>query len=103
MAWNAAQSALLMQTCLNHTYTSDGTAYRVQTRVARFAVPACPASLGALSCQEIVEVEGIRITVSGRLAAEDFVLADLSYTLKKRGGKFLGFDAVLDDQTDAAR
>ncbi|MDD5302770.1 MAG: hypothetical protein PHS14_06625 [Elusimicrobia bacterium] len=97
-AWNVKQAAVLIQTCLNHSYSADGSTYYVSARVARFSVPACPAETGALSCQALIEVEGIAITVSGSLMTGNPVLGDLNYALQKRGGKLLGFDAALDNK-----
>ena len=103
MAWNVKQAALLIQTCLNHAYTEDGSTYRVKAEAARFTVPACPARAGALSCQALIEVDGIRITVSGRVMTGNAVLGDLNFSLQKREGKQLGFHAELDDQAVIVR
>lgn len=79
VAWNTTQAALLVQTCLNHAYTTDGSTYRVQAHIARFSVPSCPARTGALSCLSLIEVDGILITVSGRIMTGNSVLSDLNY------------------------
>jgi hypothetical protein len=95
--WTAAQAALLVQTCLNHAYAADGS-YLVRAQAARFGTRVCPESAGKMGCQAIVEVVGIKITVTGSILTGDPVLNDLSATLKSRGGKLLGFAAVLDNQ-----
>ncbi|MDE2143649.1 MAG: hypothetical protein KGL74_12640, partial [Elusimicrobia bacterium] len=88
-AWTPAQAALLVQTCLNHVYAADG-AYSVHAQAARFGQRVCPDSAGQLSCQAIVEVVGIKITVSGVVLTGDSVLLDLNGSLTQRGGKLLG-------------
>ena len=77
LAWNAAQAAILVQTCLNHVYPADGL-YQVQSQAANSA-----------------SVAGLKITVSGRIAAGDTVLDDLKASIKKRDGKLLGFKTAL--------
>jgi hypothetical protein len=98
VAWNVKQASLMIQTCLNHTYTTDGAAYKVEARAGRFAVKACPGTTDAASCRAIIEVEGIVIAVSGRIMTGNAVLSDLNYSINKRGGKLLGFYATLDDK-----
>lgn len=96
-AWTPAQAALLVQTCLNHAYAADG-AYSVRAEAARFGTRVCPEQAGRLSCQAIVEVVGIKITVSGVILTGDSVLLDLNASLARRGGKLLGFPAIVDNE-----
>jgi hypothetical protein len=96
--WTPKQAALLVQTCLNHAYAADGR-FSVRAEAARFGVRACPENVpGTMSCQAIVEVVGIKITVSGSLLTGNSVLNDLNGSLKKRGGKLMGFSAIVDNQ-----
>ena len=101
--WNVRQAALLIQTCLNHSYTQDDATYFVEARAGRFSVPDCPDEDDGRPCRATAEVEGIRITVLGRLLTGNPVLGDLNYSLAKRGGKLLGFYALVDDQTRPLR
>lgn len=103
VAWNVKEAVQLIQTCLGRSYRTEGSTYKVEARVARFDVPACPAKAGALSCQAIIEVEGIAITVSGRIMTGNAVLSDLNYSLNKREGKLLGFHATLDSKAVIVR
>ncbi|MDE2491749.1 MAG: hypothetical protein KGM24_12960 [Elusimicrobia bacterium] len=101
--WNVKQAALVLQTCLNHVYPADA-AYEVRASAARFGVRACPeAAAGAMSCQAIVEVEGVSISVIGTVPAGDPVVGDLAYSLNVRDGMLMGFHAILVDDTDDAR
>ena len=95
--WTPAQAALLVQTCLNHAYAADGR-YSVRAQAARFSQRVCPETAGMMTCQALVEVVGIKITVSGNILTGDTVLLDLNGTLKRRGGKLLGFPATVDNQ-----
>ena len=100
VAWNAAQAAIMLQTCLNHAYPADGE-YQVRAQAARFGSRACPAGSGAAAtCRAIIEVVGIKIVVTGQIPAGDDVIADLNASMQKRGGKLLGFEAILDNQAD---
>ena len=94
--WNVSQAALLVQTCLNHAYAADG-AYRVTAAPARFVSRICPNGEGA-SCRAIIEVVGIKLTVSGQVLAGDAVLLDLDTSLNQRGNKLMGFEAIVDNQ-----
>jgi hypothetical protein len=96
---NAKQAALLIQTCLNHAYAADGD-YTVTASAARFGARVCPEKAGAMSCQAIEEVVGIKITVSGVILDGDPVLLDLAATLAGRNGLLLGFRAVLDNEAE---
>lgn len=98
MSLNPKQAALLVQTCLNHSYAADGP-YAVRASAARFAVRVCPERAGEMSCQALEEVVGVKITVTGAVPAGDPVLLDLAATLADRDGLLLGFRAVLDDRT----
>ncbi|MFI5345512.1 MAG: hypothetical protein ACHQ51_03975 [Elusimicrobiota bacterium] len=95
--WTPAQAALLVQTCLNHAYAADGR-YTVRAQATRFSKRVCPQNDAMMTCQAIVEVIGIKITVAGTIMTGDSVLLDLDGTLKQREGKLLGFPATLDNQ-----
>ena len=98
--WTPKQAALLVQTCLNHAYAAGGR-YTVVAQAARFAVSVCPdAKPGTMSCRALVEVDGIKITVAGAIMAGDSVLEDLNASLKNRGGKLLGFSAIVDNKAE---
>lgn len=97
VAWNVTQAALMVQTCLNHAYAADGQ-YRVTASAARFGSRACPT--GPASCRAIIEVVGIKITVSGHVLTGDSVLLDLNGSLSRRNNKLLGFEATVDNQAD---
>lgn len=99
MPLNAKQAALLVQTCLNHAYAADGR-YAVRASAERFGTRVCPEKTGAMTCQAIVEVVGIKITVTGSILTGDPVLLDLNSTLETRGGKLLGFPAVVDNRAE---
>lgn len=73
---NVKQAALLVQTCLNHAYDSDGS-FSVQSRAVSL---------------------GIKITVTGSILDGNPVVLDLNSSLAARGGKLLGFPAVVDNQ-----
>lgn len=96
MPWNVSQAAIMVQTCLNHAYRADG-AYRVTAKPARFGSRACPNNEGA-SCRAIIEVVGIKITVSGQVLAGDSVLLDLDTSLTQRGNKLMGFETTVENQ-----
>lgn len=96
---NPKQAALLVQTCLNHAYAADG-AYSVRASAERFGARVCPEKAGAMTCQAIVEVVGIKITVTGVVSAGDPVLLDLDSSLELHGGKLLGFPAIVDNQAE---
>jgi hypothetical protein len=99
VALNPKQAALLVQTCLNHAYAADGR-LSVRASAERFGSRACPENAGRMSCRAIVEVVGIKITVSGVLMTGDSVLLDLNSSLDSRGGKLLGFPAIVDNQAE---
>jgi hypothetical protein len=102
MAWNASQAAIMVQTCLNHAYPADGD-YQVRAQAARFGSRACPAGSGpAATCRAIIEVVGIKIVVTGAIPSGDPVLEDLTASMQKRGGKLLGFEAIIDNQAEVA-
>jgi hypothetical protein len=94
--WNISQAAIMVQTCLNHAYAADG-AYRVVASPARFGSRACPNN-GGVSCRAIIEVVGIKITVSGQILTGDSVLLDLESSLTQRNNKLLGFEATVENQ-----
>jgi hypothetical protein len=96
MPWNVSQAAIMVQTCLNHSYKADG-AYRVTAAPARFGSRLCPNNAGA-SCRAIIEVVGIKITVSGDILTGDSVLLDLNQSLAQRGNKLLGFETTVENQ-----
>jgi len=89
--------ALLVQTCLNHAYPQDG-AFRVTAEAARFGLRSCPMSGDTKTCGAMMEVLGIKITVSGSIMTGNPVLSDLHFSLAQRGGKLLGLYADLDDE-----
>ncbi|MFI5361625.1 MAG: hypothetical protein ACHQ49_06625 [Elusimicrobiota bacterium] len=95
LPWNASQAAVVVQTCLNNFYPADA-GFSVRAQAARFG-HRCPNG-GSASCRAIVEVVGIKITVSGRILTGNPVFGDLNFTLKNRGNKLLGFEAIVDDQ-----
>jgi hypothetical protein len=95
LAWTAPQAALIVQTCLNNAYPADGR-YTVTAASARFGRPCRPGA--SATCRAIVEVIGIKITVNGEILTGDGVLADLNYSIEKRGGLLLGFDAIVDNK-----
>ena len=94
LPWNVNQAAVMIQTCLNHAYPADG-GYQVVATPARFGSRLCPD--GAATCRAIIEVVGIKITVTGRILASDMVLSDMKSTLDRRGGKLMGFETTLEN------
>ncbi len=76
MRWNAKQAAILVQTCLNHDYPSDGS-YVVRARARAD--------------------EGLDILILGVVPAGDPVAEELREALDARGGLLLGFRAILND------
>lgn len=76
VALNPKQAAVLVQTCLNHAYAADG-AYSVRAQA---------------------EASSLKIVVAGEILDGNPVLLDLTSTLQARGGRILGFPAVLDSQ-----
>ena len=103
VAWTLPQAVGQIQACLNKTYAprpNERRIYSVTAEAARFGVRMCPAAAGQLSCQAIMEVEGIKITVNGKILTGDAVLANLNYSLQKRGEKLLGFNAVLENKAE---
>ena len=95
LPWNVNQASLMIQTCLNHAYPADG-GYQVRAQPARFGSRLCPDGAGT-ACRAIIEVIGIKITVSGRILASDSVLSDLKSTLDQRGDKLMGFETTLEN------
>ena len=98
VAWNVSQAAIMVQTCLNHAYAADGQ-YRVTAKAARFGSRACPNG-GAATCRAIIEVVGIKITVSGRIMTGDSVLLDLNGSLTQRDNKLMGFETTVENQAE---
>jgi hypothetical protein len=98
LPWNVNQASLMIQTCLNHAYPADG-GYQVRAEAARFGSRLCPNGDGA-ACRAIVEVVGIKITVSGRILTSDTVLNDLKSTLDQRGNKLMGFETTLENTSN---
>ena len=94
--WNVSQAAIMVQTCLNHAYKADG-AYQVVASAARFGSRACPNNAAA-SCRAIIEVVGIKITVSGEILTGDSVLLDLNDSLSSRGNKLFGYETTVENQ-----
>ena len=76
MRWNAKQAAILVQTCLNHDYPSDGS-YVVRARARAD--------------------EGLDILILGVVPAGDEVHEELAEALQARNGMILGFRAILND------
>ncbi len=95
MPWNVSQAAIMIQTCLNHAYAADG-GYRVTAEAARFSSRACPS--GPATCRAMIEVVGIKITVSGSILTGDSVLLDLNGSLEQRGNKLMGFQTLFVNQ-----
>ena len=103
VGWTLPQAVGQIQACLNKTYAVEGArrAYSVTAAAGRFGVRACPeAAAGQMTCQAIMEVEGIQITVNGKILTGDSVLMDLNYSISKRGGKLLGWHAELDNKAE---
>lgn len=97
--WNVSQAAILVQTCLNHDYAADGD-YQVTAQVARFGSRACPE--GPRSCKAVMEVVGLKLVVTGRIMDGNPVLLDLNSSLEQRGGKLMGFEAIVDNEAEIA-
>jgi hypothetical protein len=97
VAWNVTQAAIMVQTCLNHAYAADGQ-YRVVAQAARFGSRACPS--GPATCRAIIEVVGIKITVSGQIMTGDSVLLDLNGSLSQRNNKLMGFETLVENQAE---
>ncbi len=68
-------------------------------QAARFGSRACPNG-GAATCRAIIEVIGIKITVTGHIMTGDSVLLDLNGSLARRDNKLMGFEATIDNQAD---
>ena len=97
VAANAPQAALLVQTCLNHSYPEDAD-YSVRATAARFALRACR-PVGVVACGAMYEVEGIELVVSGNAATAAPALSGLRAALSARGGLLLGYHAIVVDET----
>lgn len=104
VAWTLPQAVGQIQSCLNKTYTEGNgrrRAYFVNVEAARLTVRVCPqAKPGQLSCQAFEEVDGLQITVSGKILTGDPVLSDLNYSLQKRGAKLLGYHAAVENKAE---
>jgi len=100
-AYSLPEAAQALQGCLDQTFA--GRKYTVTARPGRFSMRACPQAAGQLSCQAIVEVQGLIITVDGAILMGDGALADLNFSLNKRGGKLLGFKAIIDNKAVLAK
>lgn len=102
-AYSLPEAAKVLNGCLSEAYASGPRtrrAYTVSARQGRFGVRLCPEArdAGSFSCQAIVEVEGLIITVDGQILTGDPVLENLQYSVQKRGGKLLGFSATVDNK-----
>src|SRR5262249_47151586 len=89
--------------CLNKVYAEQDdsqAAYTVAAASGRFAERACAEARSAdrVSCQALVEVQGLVITVKGTVMTGDPVLRNLNYSLAQRGGKLLGYSATVDNK-----
>jgi hypothetical protein len=96
-AWTLPEAVEHVQTCLDKTYNQHRFTrkiYFVTAEAARFTVRACPAD-APRTCQGLALVDGVKISVSGRVPATDAVLGNLGYSLAKRRGFLLGFHAIL--------
>ena len=87
------QAIGILQVCLDQRYAQRP--YTVKVQAGRFSVPLCPSRAGAPHCQAMEEVEGLVITVNGRVLMGDPVLMDLRHSLDKREGKVLAWHAAL--------
>jgi hypothetical protein len=101
-AWSLPEAVARTQSCLDKTFNQHPLArriYFVTAAAASFGVPVCgnPAP-GAMTCDAIVEVQGVQITVSGRVPADDTAVSDLGYSLRQRNGMLYGYHAAIDDQ-----
>jgi hypothetical protein len=97
VAWTLPQAIGVMQSCLNKSY-AQSTGYAVTAKAAKFMVPMCKPAPGQFGCMGMKEVDGIELSISGKILTGDSVLMDLNFSIKKRGGKLLGFPASIDDQ-----
>ncbi|MBI3553231.1 MAG: hypothetical protein HY077_12115 [Elusimicrobia bacterium] len=100
--WTLPEAVAHTQSCLDKTYFQHPFArriYFVSAQAARFGVRACPEN-APRTCNAIMLVAGVKITVSGRVPAGDSVLSDIGYSLEKRHGKLYGFHAILDNKTE---
>ena len=104
VAWTLPQAVGQIQSCLNKTYTTGNgqrRAYFVNVEAARLTVRVCPAAApGQFSCQAFEEVDGLQITVSGKILTGDPVLSDLNYSLQKRSAKLLGYHAAVENKAE---
>ena len=103
VAWTLPQAVGQIQSCLNNAFAAESIkrSYSVTAKAAEFTVRACPqAAPGHVACQAFKDVEGIQITVSGKVLTGDSVLSDLNFSLQKRGGKLLGWYAELDNKAE---
>lgn len=101
IAYTLPAAANILQGCLDQAFA--GRKYTVTAHTGRFSMRACPQAAGQLGCQAIVEVQGLIITVDGTILMGDGALADLGYSLNKRGGKLLGFPAIVDNKAVLAK
>lgn len=79
--WTLPQAAQVTQFCLNKSF-QDSPDYSVTASASQ---------------------TGITITVAGQVLAGDPVLADLGYSLSRRGGKLLGYGAALQSRVDVLK
>ncbi len=101
-AWSLPEAVAHTQACLNKTYNQNPTTrriYFVSAAQAKFSVRACPEN-APRTCNAIMLVDGVQITVSGRVPAADSVLSDIGFALSTRHGKLYGFHAVLDNKSE---
>ena len=100
-AWTLPEAVQHAQSCLDKTYNQHRMTrkiYFVTAEAARFTVRACPPN-APRTCQGLMLVDGIKISVSGRVPASDTVLTDIGYSLQKRRGLLLGFHAILANKS----
>ena len=103
-AYSLDEAAGVLNGCLDTLYSQNDPrtrrAYTVQAHKGRFGARSCPdAQAGqTASCGAIMEVEGLVITVDGRILTGDAVLMNLNFSIQQRGGKLLGFFATVDNK-----
>ena len=103
VAWTLPQAVAQTQECLDNTFNQRPNARRMYTVTAhagKFAVRLCPQTEGTFSCQAIAEVEGVILTISGKIMLGDGVLHNLNFSLDKRKGLLLGWHAMLDNKAE---
>ncbi|MFI5348812.1 MAG: hypothetical protein ACHQ2Z_04645 [Elusimicrobiota bacterium] len=100
-AWTLPEAVQHAQSCLDKTYNRQihtRKIYWVTAEAARFTVRACPPN-APRTCQGLMLVDGIKISVSGHVPASDTVLGDIGYSLQKRRGFLLGFHAIVANKS----